>query len=82
MPQFLDKKGENQQQSESIPQNQLRKLADCYHDLAHYSNVPAEKWDEAEEHYKFAIDYYKRLEDLGGATKAEQNFQQMLSQKG
>ncbi|MCK4463513.1 MAG: tetratricopeptide repeat protein, partial [Candidatus Omnitrophica bacterium] len=78
---YLDAHRENQEKTGSIPTTQLKKLADCYHALAIYSNVPAEKWKEAEDHCRLSLEYFKRLEDSGGFAKAEQLLNQVLKKK-
>jgi len=78
---YLDAHRENQEKSGSIQTTQLRKLANCYHDLAFHSDVPAEQWKEAEGHCRLSLEYYKRLEDSEGFAKAEQLLNQVLKKK-
>ena len=75
---FLDAHRENEERDGSIDPNQLRKLAQCYHDLACYADVPAKEWKDAEKHYKLAIDYFDQLKDQTGRTKSELNLQEMF----
>ena len=43
--------------------------------------MPAEKWEEAEEHYRMSLEYFKSLEDFEGIAKAEQHLKQALKKK-
>ncbi|MFH2058392.1 MAG: hypothetical protein ABIJ59_05795 [Pseudomonadota bacterium] len=78
LPKAHDAHRKNLEKSVTIPPEQLLKIANCYHDLAHYSDVPNKRFGDAKEHYKIAIKYFNKLKDHKSVADAENNLQEML----